>query len=78
MQILTKNWKSIALKAKTMWYAYLGIAFGLVMQVPELAVHLQSLADALGIHAQGARWIAVLSAVAALLRVMHQKDLSNG
>ena len=76
MKFLIDDWKAVTLRARTMWLAYLGTAFGLLLQVPETSVHFQAIADAMGIGTQAGRWIAGLSALAAVLRVTYQKPLA--
>ena len=76
MKFLIDDWKAVTLRARTMWLAYLGTAFGLLLQFPETAVHFQAIADAMGIGTQAGRWIAGLSAIAAVLRISYQKPLA--
>lgn len=77
MKFLIDDWKAVSLRARTMWLAYLGTAFGLLLQFPETAVHFQAIADAMGIGAEAGRWIAGLSAMAAVLRISYQKPLDS-
>lgn len=76
MKLFAEDWKIVAVRARTMWLAYMGTAFGLLLQFPETAVHFQAIADAMGIGAQAGRWIAALSAMAAVLRVSYQKSMT--
>ena len=70
--MMVKDLRRVATRAYSMWIAYLGILWGVAMQFPELATHFQAVADAIGIGAQGAKWIAIGSAIAALARVIGQ------
>ena len=75
--MLVKNWKTVARRGWSMWLAYLGIAWGFIMQVPELAIHLQVIADYVGIGVQGSKFIAIASALAAISRIVAQNSLKG-
>lgn len=79
-KILANDWKWVATRAESMWLAYAGMVYGIAMQFPDIAVHLQAIADATGWGAKAARWIAIAAAIAGVIRVLHQKNegASNG